>query len=181
MERTDEELVRECLAGDNAAYGVLVRRYQSRVVAVANRALRDNALAEDLAQEVFVRAYRSLRRFQLGRRFGPWLMAICGNRIRDHLKARARRGEVVWELDRTSASNESTPLERATARQMLARLEVGIKGMPEETREVLRLRFVLGLDYDEVAETLGIPLGTVKSRISRARSALREMMGDLLS
>lgn len=180
MDRTDEELVQECLAGDTAAYGELVRRHQQRVVAVAFRALRDRALAEDLAQEVFLRAYRSLARFQTGRRFRPWLMAIAANRIRDHLKARARRNEVTWELDRTAATGTSTPLDRAAARQMLQRLEAGVADMPEETREVLRLRFVVGLDYDEVAESLEIPLGTVKSRISRARVALRRLFGEVL-
>ena len=148
-------------------------------MAVAFRALRDRALAEDLAQEVFLRAYRSLRRFQQGRRFGPWLMAICTNRVRDYIKARARRAEVTWELDKTMASG-ATPLDRVTARQTLARVEAGLAGMPEETREVLRLRFVMGLDYEDISEALDIPLGTVKSRISRARTALRNTLKEVL-
>ena len=180
MDQTDEELVRECLAGDSASYGVLVRRHYQRVVAVAYRALRDGALAEDLAQEVFLRAYRSLRRFEPSRRFRPWLMAITANRIRDFFSTRARRGQIAWELDPIAKAGESTPLDRAQARQMLARGDEAVALMPEETREVLRLRFVLGLDYDDVAETLGIPLGTVKSRISRARVSLRETLGEVL-
>ena len=178
MDRTDEELVQECLAGDRSAYGELVKRHHTRVKAIAYRALRDDALAEDLAQEVFIRAYKSLHRFQLGRRFGPWLSAIAANRVRDYLKSRARRNEVSWDLERSSES-DATPLDRAAARQMLGRVEQGVAKMPEETREVLRLRFVLGLDYEDVAETLGLPLGTVKSRISRARNALRKELGEV--
>lgn len=179
MDRTDEELVQECLAGDRSAYGELVKRHNGRVKAIAYRGLRDEALAEDLAQEVFIRAYRSLHRFQIGRRFGPWLSAITANRIRDHLKSRARRGEVSWDLERTSEAS-ATPLDRAAARQMLSRVGQGVAKMPEETREVLRLRFVLGLDYEDVAAALDLPLGTVKSRISRARGALRKELGEIL-
>jgi len=180
LSRTDEELVVECLEGDSSAYSELVKRHHRKVLMVAFRALRDMGLAEDLAQEAFLRAYRSLPRFQVGRRFSPWLMAITANRIRDYMKARKKRGELSWELDRTSATGEATPLERATARQTLARVEGAIAQMPEETQEVLRLRFVLGLDYEDVAEALDIPLGTVKSRISRARKSLREVIGDLV-
>ena len=176
MDRTDEDLVRECLEGDRSAYGELVRRHQGRVHGIAYRALRDESLAEDLAQEVFIRAFRSLHRFQQGRRFGPWLMAITSNRIRDHLKARTRRGEVTWEMDRHQPIKESTPLERAAARRTLSQVERAVSEMPDETREVLRLRFTLGYDYDDIAETLNIPLGTVKSRISRARTMLKDLM-----
>ena len=180
MDRTDEELVQECLAGDTSAYGELVKRHQSRVIAIAYRGLRDSALAEDLAQEAFVRAFKSLHRFQQGRRFGPWLTAITANRIRDYLKSRARRSEVTWDLDRSSPTADATPLDRAAARQMLGKLGTSIAKLPEETQQVLRLRFVLGLDYEDVAETLNIPLGTVKSRISRARSALKKELGEVL-
>ena len=179
MDRTDEELVRECLDGDTAAYGVLVRRYHRRVIEVGYRALRDGALAEDLAQEVFLRAYRSLGGFDEGRRFGAWLMGIAANRVRDHIKSRVKRGEVSWDVVPPAGTGESTPLDQAEARQLLARVEAGVATMPEETREVLRLRFVLGLDYEEVAEVLGMPLGTVKSRISRARGALRDVLGEV--
>ena len=168
--------MRECLEGDRSAYGELVRRHQGRVHGIAFRALRDEALAEDLSQEVFIRAFRSLHRFQQGRRFGPWLMAITSNRIRDHLKARTRRGEVTWEMDRHQPVRESTPLERAAARRTLSRVESAIMDMPDETREVLRLRFTLGLDYDDIAAALEIPLGTVKSRISRARTLLKDIL-----
>lgn len=179
MERTDEDLVMDCLAGDRFAFAELVRRHQYRVVAMAHRALRDASLAEDLAQEVFVRAFRSLRKFEPGRRFGPWLMAIAANRIRDHYKSRQRRGEVEFEVDDLGAS-DSSPVDQAAARELLVRLETGIGDLPEETREILRLRFILGFDYDEVAEALGLPLGTIKSRISRARSALRKVLGDVV-
>ena len=103
-------------------------------------------------------------------------MAITSNRIRDHLKARTRRGEVTWEMDRHQPIKESTPLERAAARRTLSQVERAVSEMPDETREVLRLRFTLGYDYDDIAETLNIPLGTVKSRISRARTMLKDLM-----
>jgi len=122
MERTDEELVEDVRAGDRLAYGILVRRHQSRVIGVAQRYLRDAALAEDLAQEVFVRAYRSLGRFESGRRFGPWLMAIAVNRVRDHAKGRARRNEVAFEVEDLGAS-DSSPVEQAAARELLERID----------------------------------------------------------
>jgi RNA polymerase sigma-70 factor (ECF subfamily) len=181
MDRSDEELVRDTLDGEVSAYDILVSRYHRRVVYVAYRALRDASLAEDLAQEVFLRAYRSLGRFQMERRFGPWLMAIAGNRIRDHLKARKRRNEITWEPDRPTGSDDVTPLQQAESRQLLRRVVAGIEDMPDETQDVLRLRFVLGLDYEEVASALELPLGTVKSRISRARGALRLLLKEELS
>jgi RNA polymerase sigma-70 factor, ECF subfamily len=180
LDRSDEELVADCLGGDRSAFAQLVGRHQSRVIAMANRALRDGAQAEDLAQEVFVRAYRSLSRFEPSRRFGPWLMAITANRIRDHYKSRARRNEVPFEVDDLTPGEGSTPADQAAARQVLVRLEAGIGTLPEETREILRLRFMLGYDYEEVAETLSLPLGTIKSRISRARSALRHILGEVV-
>ncbi len=179
MDRTDEELVRECRRGDSSAYGVLVKRHHRRVIETAYRALRDMALAEDLAQEVFLRAHRSLKGFEEGRRFGPWLMAITANRIRDHYKARAKRGEVAWDELPPIPISESTPMERAAARQMVGRVQEGISRMPPEVQEVLRLRFALGYDYEEVAEALSLPLGTVKSRISRARDALESLLGEV--
>ena len=180
MDPTDEELVRNCLAGQTEAYSELVRRYESRVLNFAHRALNDRALAEDLSQEVFVRAYRSLGRFRQDRKFRPWLMAIAANRIRDHLKSRGRRQEVTWDLSQTEKSRESDPLDRAAARQLLNRLETRIQALPEETQEILRLRFKLGLDYDEVAETMGLALGTVKSRISRTRVLLRKSLSEVM-
>ncbi len=180
LKRSDEDLVSDCLAGDREAFGTLVLRYQKRVIGVAYRALRDNGLAEDLAQEVFMRAYRSLKGFKAGKRFGPWIMAICANRTRDYLKLRGKRAEVIWDLDRSLRAPRSTPLERAAARETLTRIEKAISELPEETQEVLRLRFIMGLDYQEVAETLGLALGTVKSRISRAREALRLLIQEVL-
>ncbi len=159
---------------------MLVKRHHRKVVGIAWRALRDGALAEDLAQEVFLRAYRSLPRFQTGRRFSPWLMAITANRIRDYMKSIGRRKEVTFELDRSPSTGAATPLERAAAREQLARVEAKIAEMPQETQEVLRLRFVLGFEYDDIAEAMKIPLGTVKSRISRARAALKDILGEVL-
>jgi RNA polymerase sigma-70 factor (ECF subfamily) len=179
VDPSDEQLVQETLNGNPRAYTQLVQRYQSRVIALAFRALRDNGLAEDLAQEVFLRAYRSLRHFQINRRFGPWLITIATNRIRDYLRTRTRRNEVTWEFDRVSMDAEEMALNKAVSRQVLERIANGIEKMPKETAEVLRLRFIQGLDYEEIATTLEVPVGTIKSRISRARTTLRNLMEEV--
>ena len=179
MDLSDEQLVQETLNGNPTAYTQLVQRYQRRIIALAFRALRDNGLAEDLAQEVFLRAYRSLRHFQTHRRFGPWLITIASNRIRDYLRTRTRRNEVTWEFERVSMDSNDLALNKAVSRQNLERIAKGIENMPKETAEVLRLRFIQGMDYEEIATSLEVPVGTIKSRISRARTTLRTLMEEV--
>ena len=180
MTRSDETLVRECLEGRLEAYGVLVKRYQARVVNIAFRALRDRSLAEDLAQDVFLRAYRALPRFRPDKKFKPWLMTITANRIRDYFKVRNRRSEIGWDFDITMETDQSDALDRVMARQTLGRVRAGISEMPSEVQEVLRLRFMLRLDYEDIADALEMPIGTVKSRISRARNVLKELLSEVI-
>ena len=179
MELSDEQLVQETLNGNPMSYSLLVQRYQSRIISLAFRALRDRALAEDLAQEVFLRAYRSLRHFQTHRRFGPWLVTIATNRVRDFLRTRSRRNEVTWEFDRVSVDAEEMALNKAVSRQVLEHIAKGIGNMPKETAEVLQLRFVEGMDYEDIASTMNVPVGTIKSRISRARATLRNLLDEV--
>jgi RNA polymerase sigma-70 factor (ECF subfamily) len=179
VDLSDEQLVLETLNGNSMAYTHLVQRYQGRIIAMAFRALRDNGLAEDLAQEVFLRAYRSLRHFQTDRRFGPWLITIASNRIRDYLRTRTRRNEVPWEFERVSMDSDNFALNKAVSRQDLDRIAKGIENMSKETAEVLHLRFIQGLDYEEIATSLEVPVGTIKSRISRARTTLRTLMEEV--
>ncbi len=181
MTRSDETLVRECLEGKLEAYGVLVERYQVRVVNIAFRSLRNRALAEDLAQDVFLRAYRALPRFRQDKKFKPWLMTITANRIRDYFKVMNRRNEIQWDFDITMETDESDALDRAIARQTLDKIQSGISEMPQDIQDVLRLRFILRLDYEEIADALNMPLGTVKSRISRARNNLKELINEALN
>jgi len=178
LESTDEQLVLRTLNGDEQSYGELVHRYQSHVLGLAQRALRDRGLAEDVAQEVFLRAYRALRQFETSRKFGPWLLTIARNRIRDHIRTRARRNEVLWEVEKVPSPTENLVHDRTVSKQIWSRLEAGIDAMPAETAQVLELRFVHHLEYEEIANRLELPIGTVKSRISRARVALRSLLEE---
>ena len=178
MVLSDEQLVVETLSGCEQSYAELMYRYQSSVIGLAQRALGDRSLAEDIAQEVFLRAYRALRQFETKRSFGPWLMTIARNRIRDHIRMKTRRKEVFWETEATPLISENIVHERTVSKQIWNRIETGIQSMPKETAEVLKLRFVHHLEYEEIAHRLELPIGTVKSRISRARVVLRELLEE---
>jgi len=178
LELSDEQLVVETLNGCEQSYAELMHRYQSNVMGLAQRALGDRSLAEDVAQEVFLRAYRALRQFETNRAFGPWLLTIARNRIRDHIRLKTRRKEVFWETETTPLLSENVVHDRTVSKQIWNRIETGIHSMPKETAEVLKLRFVHHLEYEEIAHQLDLPIGTVKSRISRARVVLRELLEE---
>jgi RNA polymerase sigma-70 factor, ECF subfamily len=170
---TDGELVRLAKRGDRHAFGRLVRRHQRRVFALGLRWLRNADDADDLVQETFVRAWQGLARFDEARPFAPWVVTIAVNRAKTRL-ARARSDETVDETLPWSGPSPEEGAERA----LLARaVHAAVDALPEEQRIVLHLRAVEDLSYREIAQALGIPMGTVMSRLSRAREALRKTLG----
>ena len=171
----ESTLVERARAGDAAAYDVLVARYQDLALRVAYLILGGAAEAEDAAQEGFVKAYFALGRFRAGAPFRPWLLQIVANEARNRRKAAWRRANLTMRAvaehraGDTALSPESAALAQERANELLA----AVNTLREEERLVVACRYFLGLTEAETAETLNVPKGTVKSRLSRALGRLR--------
>jgi RNA polymerase sigma-70 factor (ECF subfamily) len=186
----EETLIRQAQKGDIAAFNRLVLQYQELVFNVAYRIMGDPAIAEDVTQETFITAHQSLRTFR-GGSFKSWLMRVATNRCYDELRRRKRRPQT--SLDEIMDENESfaflrSPNEGPEAHRQRVELALVIerclKALPEDQRVVTVLGDVEGYDYQEIASITRVSLGTVKSRLSRARAKLRECLqqsgGELL-
>ena len=179
---TDVELVERALAGSADAFRQLVERFQRPVLSVISRMVGDPALAEDLAQEVFIRAYRKLHTFDRRRKLSSWLFKIAHNATVDHLRrfspdtvpleATAPGGEASWEVLRSA--EEEGPERRAQHAQLVRGLESALERLAPHYREILLLRFQQGLAYHEISEVTGVAMGTVKVQLHRARKLLAE-------
>jgi len=179
----EKELIQRSQAGDGEAFGVLVERYKGKVFSLAYGFTRDRAAADDLAQEVFIKAFFSLPRFKAESGFGTWLFRIAVNHSMDFLrKNRQRQKDVSLEdageqaLSAPNASPEENLIEegrRSLVREALARL-------PEKYRIILTLRDIDGLSYEDISGILKLSPGTVDSRLHRARRKLREKLAGRL-
>jgi RNA polymerase sigma-70 factor (ECF subfamily) len=180
---TDGDLVRGALDGSEPAFREIVLRYQRPVFGLIVRMVRDQGRAEELAQDVFVKAFRALHTYDVGRRFSAWLMTIAHHVAIDELR---RKTPDTQSLD-AMAEAESGPIEFADAQAatpasiaentaLASALQDAIDRLRPEYREVVTLRFQHELDYDEIAEVTGQPLGTVKSSLHRARKELAETL-----
>jgi len=187
----DRELVVRARAGEQDAFADIVRNYQRRVYGVAVKMTRRHEVADDIAQETVVRAYRNLARFELGRPRGPWLTKIAVNLSINSLNGPARREQALYTEDmpdgpvesRSSPDPTREPIEHNPMRRLLSREFAGalagaLEKLSPEHRAVLSLKVDEGLPYDEIAETLGITRGTVRSRLFRARARLKELLED---
>lgn len=165
---SDEELMAAIARGEEHALGTLIERHAAGVLGFLQRVARDRDDAEDLLQDTWVRVARGARSFDSARRLRPWLYGIAANLARDAFRRRAVRVRAAHE-DRVDASvhTQFRPIERMDMRERLMRL-------PDRLREVLVLRFYEGFDEAEMAAALGIPRGTVKSRLHAAIGALRQ-------
>lgn len=175
----DEELLKSFLGGNDSAFETLVQRYEKSLRRVAFGLVRDRALAEDIAQESFFRAYRSARSFRFGKEggsFRSWLYRIAINRAHDELRRRRRKPEHA--LPEEAPIEAAASAEAEAARHELGRhLAAALAELRPEYRAALVLKEVEGMTYAEIAETLGWPLGTVQVRIHRARLELRAKLG----
>lgn len=180
----DGELVTRALAGREESFEELVRRYQRPIVAYVYRMIGDYDLALDQTQEVFIRIYNSLERYRPEFKFSTWIYRIAHNAAIDHLRrsdsSRTEDLEVAGEGGQTFqkplASKAPTPEQESERGERRAEIEEVIRQLPPAYRELIVLRHAHDFSYDEIAEVTGLPLGTVKNRIFRAREAMRAQL-----
>ena len=171
----DQTLVTEALAGRGEAFGTLVERYDRAVYHLAYRTLRDAEEARDVAQEAFFKAFRSLRTFRPGAKFSTWIFSITYHACCDRLNRRKRYSNE--ELPER-ADPGAGPEQEAIAGDEARRLRAAIAQLPEKYRSVITLYHLQGSQYDEIAQVLEIPIGTVKTHLFRAKEQLRRMLNQ---
>jgi len=186
---SDEDLMARVAEDEQRAFSELVRRYQGRVTNLVSRVLNDRECADDLAQEVFVLVYVHRRNYRRGSKLSTWVFTIAANLAKNEIRRRVRRRnwfslDALQEVLKDSAAVLADPQEgqeRALEREQLQG-EIGraIAAIPEKYRLSLVLRDIEGLPYEEIAVVLGIPGGTVRSRINRARSMLKRKLQPLM-
>ena len=180
----DGELVAGALAGHETSFEELVRRYQRPIAAYVYRMTGDYDTALDLSQEVFIKVHNSLARYKSEFKFSTWIYKIAHNAAIDHLRRNAAREHALttsFDGERREVSFESrrlTPEQESEQRERRTEIEAVVHTLPAAYRELIVLRHSHDLSYDEIAEVTGLPLGTVKNRLFRAREAMRE---DLLA
>lgn len=181
----ERTLIDACLRGDSQAFEGLYRRYSRDVYSLAFRMLRSQADAEEVTQETFLSAYRSLNRFRFDSAFSTWLYRIAMRRITDWLRKHSKRraATVSGESDYVFETlpdphQDGNPRERAAQEEQQKRLEALISLLDERHRMILLLRYIHEQSYEEIAQILGCRLGTVKSRLNRAHAMLQQVMEE---
>ncbi len=174
-EEQDHALVAAALGGDPEAFAELVRRYDRPVYHLAYRTLRDAEEARDVAQEAFFKAYRSLRTFRPGAKFSTWIFSIAYHTCCDRLNRRKRFSSDELEEPVDTAPS---PEQAAIASDEARRLRAAIDALPEKYRTVITLYHLQGQQYEEIARVLGLPMGTVKTHLFRAKEHLRRMLSE---
>ena len=185
----DQILVERVQQGDKQAFGLLVSKYQRKLVRLISRLIRDPAEVEDVAQEAFIKAYRALPGFRGESAFYTWLYRIGINAAKNYLAARGRRAPTVTEYDSEEAEafddgellrDQNTPERILMSKQIGATVNAAMEALPEDLRNAIVLRESDGLSYEEIAQIMDCPIGTVRSRIFRAREAISEKLKPLL-
>ena len=178
----DGELVKSALAGREAGFEELVRRYQRPIAAYVYRMVGDYDSALDLTQEVFIKVYNSLARYRSEFKFSTWIYKIAHNAAIDHLRRHAVRGQALVagvDCERREVALKSlrlTPEQESEKKERCSEIEAVVQTLPAGYRELIVLRHSHDLSYDEIAEVTGLPLGTVKNRLFRAREAMRDQL-----
>lgn len=187
-ESTDKELVKRVQKGDKGAFDLLVLKYEHKIVNLVTRYVRDPEIALDISQEAFIKAYRALPRFRGDSAFYTWLYRIAVNTAKNHLAAQRRRPTDI-ELDlqdpeqynlHAKLKETDTPEAVSLSHELQETLERAIQSLPEDLRTAIVLRELDGMSYEEIAQTMDCPVGTVRSRIFRARDAIGKKVGTLI-
>lgn len=179
----DRELVERARAGERAAFDLLVARYQRRLLRLVLRLLRDPAEAEDVVQETFLKAYRALPRFRGEAAFFTWLYRIALNGARNAVQRRRQRNgpQGIAPSQAPAPPPEiGTPESMLLSKQVMQAIDAALEALPLELRTAIVLREIEGLSYEEIAQIMECPLGTVRSRIFRAREAIARRLRPLL-
>ena len=187
--QVDRELVERARAGDKRAFDLLVLKYQQKVANLVARYIRDQSETQDVTQEVFIKAYRALKNFRGESAFYTWLYRIAINTAKNFLVAQARRppgsdveAETAEQLDVGSRLKEyATPESLVLTDEIAATVKLALDGLPEDLRIAITLRELEGMSYEEIAEAMSCPIGTVRSRIFRAREAIEKRLKPLLN
>jgi len=177
----ERAIIARCLAGDRKAYAILVERHKTLVHDLVSRMLGDAAEAEDIAQDAFVKAYLSLREFRAESRFSTWLCRIALNRCKDVLRKRARSPRVGSHADgepqiAEAADDGETPVDRLQRCEREVALQRALARLPVKYREVVVLRHIEGMDFQDIGRVVGIAAGAAKVRTFRAREMLRKLL-----
>jgi RNA polymerase sigma-70 factor (ECF subfamily) len=187
-ETNDRVLVQRVQAGDKTAYDALLRKYQHKIIKLISRYVHDPDAAMDVAQEAFLKAYRGLGRFRGESAFYTWLYRIAINTAKNHLLAQGRRSS-EYEVDAQEAEyyeGASMLKEYATPERQLLTEEIertvysAIRELPDDLKTAITLRELEGMSYEEIAQCMGCPIGTVRSRIFRAREAIDRHLQPLI-
>jgi len=187
-EVTDAQLVRRVQKGEKGAFDALVLKYQHKIVNLVLRYVRDPDQAMDIAQEAFLKAYRALPRFRVDSAFYTWLYRIAVNTAKNHLAAQRRRPMDV-ELDlqdseqydlHAKLKETDTPEGLTLSQELNETVQKAIGALPEDLRTAIILREIDGMSYEEIAQAMECPVGTVRSRIFRARDAIGKKIGNLV-
>lgn len=188
---TDAMLVERTVAGDQKAYELLVIKYQRRIQRLIGRMVRDVDLVEDIAQETFIRAYRALAQFRGEAQFYTWLYRIAVNTAKKALMELKRDPTVSENSFKSADDDETSPLENEltssetpeallASKEIAAMVNAAMEALPEELRQAITLREIEGLSYESIAEVMSCPIGTVRSRIFRAREAISAKVKPML-
>ncbi len=185
----DKELVLRVQQGDKTAFDLLVLKYQHRIIQLVNRYVKDPSEAQDVAQEAFIKAYKALANFRGDSAFYTWLYRIAINTAKNYLVSRSRRRSdyQVEVQDAEQVENApqlkgmDTPEFLLMNDEIVSVIELAIEKLPEDMKMAIMLREFEGLSYEEIAQAMECPVGTVRSRIFRAREAIDEKLGPLLN
>jgi len=185
----DRQLVERAQRGDKRAFGLLVEKYQRKLGRLLSRFIRDPSEVEDVMQEAFIKAYRALPAFRGDSQFYTWLYRIGINTAKNYLAALGRRAPTSTEVEAEEAEayengerlrDLNTPENLLLSKEIADTVNSTIEALPEELRTAIQLRELEGLSYEEIAQIMGCPIGTVRSRIFRAREAVAERIRPLI-
>jgi len=185
----DQKLVEKAQRGDKRAFGILVEKYHKKLTRLLSRMVRDQSEIEDIVQDSFVKAYRAINNFRGDSAFYTWLYRIGINTAKNHLVSLGRRPKAMNEVEIEDVENFEdgdelrsieTPENTMTTKEIVTTVNDTIEGLPDELKEAISLREMDGLSYEEIAELMQCPIGTVRSRIFRAREAIAEKLKPLI-
>ena len=185
----DQKLVEKAQRGDKRSFGILVEKYHKKLTRLLSRMVRDQSEIEDIVQDSFVKAYRAINNFRGDSAFYTWLYRIGINTAKNHLVSLGRRPKAMNEVEIEDVENFEdgdelrsieTPENTMMTKEIVATVNDTIEGLPDELKEAISLREMDGLSYEEIAELMQCPIGTVRSRIFRAREAIAEKLKPLI-